>query len=270
VTPIAHSRDTVGPMALTVADVALLDGVITGVSAPSPASLSGVKLGVNRAYFFKDLDADTKAVTDAALERLRRAGVTIVEVDMPELSKLNDAASFPVALYEAYDDLAAYLAKYQTGKTVAQIAQAIASKDVKGTYDGLVVPRKLPAPQGVVDAAPAYKAAMEQGRPALHKHFADTFAKYGIDALVGPTTPHVAVAQGPEASSLPTFLLFIRNTDPGSNAGIPGLTIPAGLGPTTGLPVGLSLDGPRGSDARLLAIGMAIENLLGRTPPPKR
>ena len=86
----------------------------------------------------------------------------------------------------------------------------------------------------------------------------------------GPTTPHVAVAQGPEASSLPTFLLFIRNTDPGSNGGIPGLTIPAGLGPATGLPVGLSLDGPRGSDTRLLAIGMAIENVLGRTPPPKR
>ena len=64
--------------------------------------------------------------------------------------------------------------------------------------------------------------------------------------------------------------LFIRNTDPGSNAGIPGPTIPAGLGPTAGLPVGLSLDGPRGSDERLLAIGLAIESVLGRTPAPKR
>ena len=62
----------------------------------------------------------------------------------------------------------------------------------------------------------------------------------------------------------------LSNTDPGSNAGIPGLTIPAGLGPTTGLPVGISLDGPRGGDERLLAIGIAIEHVLGRTPPPKR
>jgi mandelamide amidase len=46
--------------------------------------------------------------------------------------------------------------------------------------------------------------------------------------------------------------------------------VPAGLGPTTGLPVGLALDGPRGSDARLLALGLAIERLLGRTPPPRR
>jgi indoleacetamide hydrolase len=270
VTPIAHSRDTVGPMAQTVADVALLDAVITGRSVPAPASLAGVKLGVYRAYFFKDLDADTRAVTDAALAKLTQAGATIVEVDMPELQKLNDAASFPVALYEAYADLGAYLAKYQTGKSVEHVAREIASKDVKATYEGLVLTRKLPAPSGVVDAAPVYKAAMEQARPALLKHFADTFQKHGVEALVAPTTPHVAVAQGPEASALPTFLLFIRNTDPGSNAGIPGLTVPAGLGPATGLPVGLSLDGPRGSDLRLLALGMAIEKVLGRTPPPRR
>ena len=111
---------------------------------------------------------------------------------------------------------------------------------------------------------------MRDARPALLKVYTDTFQRYGIDALIAPTTPAVAATQGPEASSLPTFLLFIRNTDPGSNAGIPGLTIPAGLGSSTGLPVGISLDGPRGSDVRLLAIGMAIERVLGRTPPPGR
>ena len=270
VTPIAHSRDTVGPMAQTVADVALLDAVITEGRVVAPASLSGVKLGVYRAYFWKDLDPDTKAVAEAALDKLRGAGVAIVEVDMPELQRTNDAASFPVALYEAYDDLKAYLEKYGTGKRIEEVAAAIASKDVKGTYDGLVMPRKLPAPNGVVDAAPAYQAAMTQARPALLKVFGDTFQRYGIDALVGPTTPAVAVPQGPGASSLETFLRFIRNTDPGSNAGIPGLTVSAGLGPTTGLPVGLSLDGPRGSDERLLALGRAIETVLGRTPAPKR
>src|SRR3989475_2340862 len=140
VTPIAHSRDTVGPMARTVTDVAQLDSVIVHGKLPPTASLDGVRLGVYRAYFFADLDADTKAVIDAALEKLKAAGVTIVEGDMPDLKTLNDAVSFPVALYEAYDDLAAYLAKYRTGKTVEQVAAAIASQDVKGTYDTLVVP----------------------------------------------------------------------------------------------------------------------------------
>src|SRR5256885_15912131 len=66
---------------------------------------------------------------------------SIVEVDMPDLKALNDRVSFPVALFEAYDDLKAYLAKYHTGKTVEQVAAAIASKDVKSTYETLVVPR---------------------------------------------------------------------------------------------------------------------------------
>ena len=108
-----------------------------------------------------------------------------------------------------------------------------------------------------MDAAPVYEAAMKTARPALQRHFAETFQRARIDALIAPTTPRVAVEQGPQASSPETFLLFIRNTDPGSNAGLPGVTIPAGLGPTTGLPIGISLDGPRGSDTRLLAISWA-------------
>ena len=269
VAPISHTRDTVGPMARTVADVALLDAVITGGKVSAPASLKDVKLGVYRPYFFNNLDADTSSVMSAALEKLAKAGATIVEVAMPELQQLNDAASFPVALYEAYDDMRVYLHKHHTGKTVEELAAVIMSQDVKGVYNGLVVPRKLPTPNGLIDAAPVYQAAIEQARPALIKHYADTFAAYGIDALIFPTTPHVAVPQGPDASKLETMLLFIQNTDPGSNAGVPGLSIPAGLGPTTGLPVGIEIDGPRGSDQRLLAIGMAIEKVLGPTPAPK-
>src|SRR5439155_11958852 len=95
-------------------------------------------------------------------------------------------------------------------------------------------------------------------------------AAAALRALVLATTPSVAVPQGPEASSFETFVRFIRNTDPGSNARMPGLTIPAGLGPTTGLPVGVSLDGLPDSDERLLAVGLAIERVLGRPTQPKR
>lgn len=269
ITPISHTRDTAGPMARTVADVALLDAVITGQKPVRAAGLRGVKLGLYRAYYFADLDADTRAVTDAALARLRAAGAQIIEVDMPDLARLNGATSFPVALYEAYDDLAAYLQKHGTNLTVEAVAAQIASKDVKGTYDALVIPRKLPGPDGLVDARPAYDNAIKVTRPALIKHYADTFAKYGIDALIYPSNPQVAVKQGPEAAALPVFLNFIRNLDPNSNAGIPSLGIAAGLGPVTGLPVGIQIDGPGGSDRRLLEIGMGIEQVLGRLPPPK-
>jgi mandelamide amidase len=66
---------------------------------------------------------------------------------------------------------------------------------------------------------------------------------------------------------VPTFQTFIRNTDPGSNAGIPGLTVPIGL-TRDGLPVGIEFDGPAGSDRDLLGLGLATENLVGRLPAP--
>jgi mandelamide amidase len=61
---------------------------------------------------------------------------------------------------------------------------------------------------------------------------------------------------------VPTFQTFIRNTDPGSNAGIPSLVVPAGV-TRDGLPVGLELDGAAGSDRDLLRVGLALEELLG-------
>jgi Asp-tRNA(Asn)/Glu-tRNA(Gln) amidotransferase A subunit family amidase len=267
VTPISHTRDTAGPMAIAVADVALLDRVIAGGSPLRPADLKRVRLGVVPA-FFANLDADTRAVTDAALAKLRAAGVKLVDVDMPGLTELNGAVGFPVALYEAYDDIAAYLAKYPTGIDISQLAAGVASPDVKGTFDGLIIPRKLPTANGVTDAKPAYAHAMRVARPALQKLYADTFRKNRLDALVFPTVPRVALAAAPEASSPENFGALIQNTDPGSNAGIPGLQVPAGLGATSGLPVGIEFDGPAGSDRKLLALGLAVEALWGRLPPP--
>ena len=123
-------------------------------------------------------------------------------------------------------------------------------------------------PNGLVDARPVYDAAIRTHRPALQRIYASAFAAQRLDALVFPTTPTVATVQRPEASALEVFGLFIQNTDPGSNAGLPGLSLPAGLG-ASGLPVGLELDGPAGSDVRLLAIGMAVEAVLGPLPAPR-
>jgi indoleacetamide hydrolase len=270
ITPISHTRDTAGPMAQTVADLELLDRIISGRRSVAPANLRTVRLGLFHG-FLKNADDETQAAFDKALDRARKAGVTIVEVDMPRLAELNGLVGFPLALYEAYDDVGAYLKQWGIGKTVEDITKTIASPDVKGTYEGLVVPRKLPGPNNtVVDAKPGYDAAIKQHRPALIAHYKETFAKHKLDALVFPTVPKVAIPSNPDASSLNNFLLFIQNTDPGSNAGLPGLTLPIGRGSASGLPIGLELDGQGGSDARLLAIGMALEKLYGRLDPPKQ
>jgi mandelamide amidase len=104
----------------------------------------------------------------------------------------------------------------------------------------------------------------------LQQLYRDTFAKNHLDAIVFPTVPKVAMDANPDSSSVPNFVLYIQNTDPGSNAGIPGIQIPIALGATSKLPVGMELDGPAGSDRRLLSIGLALEKLLGKIPPPAK
>ena len=268
IAPISHTRDTAGPMAATVADVAILDRIIAGGGAVTPANLKEVRLGVVKTML-ANLDGDTEAAFRAALDKLKSAGVTIVDVEMAKLGELNGKVGFPLALYEAYDDMVAYLKKSGTGVSIEDLAKGITSPDVKGTYDGLVIPRKLPGPNNtVVDAKPAYDDAMKTARPALQALYKDTFAKNKLDAIVFPTVPKVAIAAQPDSSSLENFLLFIQNTDPGSNAGVPGIQIPVALGASSKLPVGIELDGPAGSDRRLLAIGMAMEKIFGRLPAP--
>ncbi|WGD56509.1 indoleacetamide hydrolase [Bradyrhizobium sp. CB1650] len=270
IAPISHTRDTAGPMAATMADVAALDRVIAGGGAIAPANLKQVRIGVAKTMQ-ANLDDDTDAAFKGAIDKLKAQGVSVVDVEMPELAELNGKVSFPVAIFEANDDMVAYLKRTGTGLTIEALSKEIASPDVKGTYDGLVIPRKLPGPDNtVVDAKPAYDAAMKTGRPALQALYRATFAKNRLDAIAFPTTPKVAITANPDSSSLPNFLLFIQNTDPGSNAGIPGIQIPVSLGASSKLPVGLELDGPAGSDRRLLAIGVAMEKVFGRLPPPAR
>ena len=269
IAPISHTRDTAGPMAGSMADVALLDRVIGGGGRIEAAGLKGVRLGLVAAMM-ANLDDDTKAATSAALEKLKAAGVTVVDVEMPKLAELNGQVGFPVALYEAYDDMVVFL-KRGPKISIEDLAKQISSPDVKGTYDGLVIPRKLPGPNNtVVDAKPAYEAAIKTARPALQQLYRETFANNHLDAIVFPTVPKVAIDSNPDSSSVPNFVLYIQNTDPGSNAGVPGVQIPIALGATSKLPVGLELDGPAGSDRRLLAIGLSLEKLFGPIPPPAK
>ena len=267
IVPIAHTRDTPGPIARTVDDLVLLDGAITGGPTElDPVALEGVRLGVAEA-FTGGLSSEVQGVWDAALAKLEDAGVTLVPVDMPEVMALNEKIGFPVALYEVGVDLPAFLNDWKTGVSLQQVADGVASPDVRFVFDNFVVgDKKMPAE--------AYEAAMGMFRPQLQTLYAETFAADRLDALVFPTA---IIAAPPKEGSgetvelngerVPTFQTVIRNTDPGSNAGLPGLTLPIGL-TEGGLPVGLELDGPGFTDRHLLAIGLAMEDLFGTLPPP--
>src|SRR5262245_11506339 len=268
ITPIAHTRDTAGPMARTVADLVLLDDVIAGAKDKvTAANLKGLRIGVPKAYYFDGVDAETEKLTLAAIDKLKAAGTEIVDVDMPGLKDLDDKISFPVALFEANVDLAKYLKKFGIPSDVKGVAAQIKSPDVKGVFDGMVLPgaQKAIPPQ-------TYNAALA-ARPKLQKLFADAFAKNRIAAIAFAMTPLPAAPIGDDETTklngqdVPTFPTFIRNADPGSNAGIPGIAIPIAR-TQAGLPIGLGLDGPAGSDRTLLSIGLALEKLFGQLQAP--
>ena len=267
VVPISHTRDTVGPMGRSVADVALLDSVITATPLAVALPLRGLRIGVP-ASFWAGLDLQVAAVMAAARSQLQAAGVVFVNVDIPTLAEVNAKVSFPLALHEPIADIPAYLAATGvTGISLADVAAGVASPDVKAAFGAILA-----------DAfGKDYDAAMRTHRPRLRSLYEAYFRSAVLDAMMFPTTIAPAalidVARGSGQVSVnggapaDSFATFIRNTDPGSNAGIPGLSLPAGL-TGSGLPVGLELDGPVGSDRRLLGIGLAMEALLGALPAP--
>jgi len=269
VVPIARSRDTVGPMGLCMADVALLDAVITGQAALEPIHLARLRVGVVPG-FWANMDDDTRALTEATVRQLESVGVRFVEVPEARLQEMNEAVGFPVVFHEAYDDMVAYLREQGPGISIDRLYAQIASPDVKGIYEAFVLARKTFGPHGsLVDVAPIYETAMATGRPALRAHYHELFVRHRLDAFIFPTTPVVAPVAHPDVSLPENFQLLIQNTEPAASAGLASIQLPIGLGARSGLPVGMELDGPAGSDRRLLAIGLAIENVIGRIAMPR-
>ena len=264
VVPISHTRDTPGPMTRSVADCALLDSVVTGSAAPSAAaSLKGLRLGVPRAHFWSPLDAETARLMEDVLARLKDAGAVLIEADIADVARLDGEAGFPIALYETVTDLNAYLAGHGSPLRYAELVAQCASPDVAGLLQSLHGEAAIPEA--------AYRHALDVLRPQLQAAYSDHFRRHEIDAVVFPTTPLPAAPIGDDETVLlngervPTFFTFIRNSSPGSVAGIPGVSLPAAL-TAAGLPLGIELDAAEGADARLLAIALAVERVLPKLP----
>lgn len=259
VVPISKTRDTVGVMARTVADIALVDGVVSGDTADlQGVELAGLRIGVPREYFYADLEPSVATRMERLMHSLHAAGVTLVEESIPDIGKLNEAVSFPVAMYEARRCLEEYLAQSAPHVKVADIVAQIASPDVKPVYEATANPDVIPEN--------VYRAAIELHRPALQRAIAQYLDRHRLDAYLVPTCCLTARPIGHDETvelngrQVSTFFTYIRNTEPSSNAGTPSISIPIGTS-DAGLPVGAMLEGRAGSDRRLLAIAGAISGL---------
>lgn len=261
IAPISKTRDTAGPIARCVADLALLDSVMTGQLNTPVINLHDLRLGVPNDYFWENLDPDMSEAANSALENLKAKGVQLVPVQLPDIGKLDEEVSFIVVLHEFVRDMTGYLQQKREGIDFKTLISQIGSPDVRAIA--------LPLIQGGTISVDAYETALA-ARRRLQALYDEVFTSQGLHALAFPTTPRTAALIGEDETvelngqSVPTFSTFIRNADPGSNAGIPGLSLPIGL--VNGLPAGLSIDGPMNSDRQLLAIGAAIESALPNMP----
>jgi mandelamide amidase len=267
--PITPLFDQIGSHARGVQDLILFDQMMTGQArAPAPGRLKGLRLGIARDYYFEGIDSAVARVVEAALERLRAAGATIVEAPLPGMAALVSQVTGPVQLHDAGPALTAYLRESGSAVTLeALVAQA--SPDIRGLLSRFA----LPGAAGAISEA-AYRAAVDVHRPAMQRRLADWFATNRVSAMLMPATmttaPPIGQADTVEIDGRRVAFqqAVARNISPGSTAGLPGLVLPAGLTPA-GLPAAIELDGPAGSDRALLAIGLAVERALGPIPAPK-
>jgi amidase len=276
--PLALTFDTAGPMARSVYDVAAMLSAMAGVDAAdaatsraqgrtvadyttglTPDALKGARIGVARDFFGADEEVDW--VMESALDAMRRAGATTVDVRYPKWL-LDGKGEFYSAIRwpEFPVQIAQYLAttgpKYP--KTLDEMI-ARARQFTSPRADGAVpnTPRwtlfTREASSGSLEDA-RYTAVRDHVLPAVRVVVEGLLAEHRLDAIVYPT-----------ASRRPSLLA--GPADPGNTpsatnianlTGFPDLIVPAGF-TSTALPVSISFFGPAFSEPRLLALGYSFE-----------
>ena len=264
IAPISTTRDTPGPLARSIADLALIDAVITGETpVVSAAPLKGVRLAVPRRFFWEDLETETERLCTDALKAIEAAGAELVEIDLSAVRDLDEACGFSIALYEWRRDFDRYLRDEGLTLSLEEVAAAIASPDVKAIV-------QLSLDPATAVSEPVYREALNRHRADLVATYRRGFAQAGAQALLFPTVPLVPPRIGDDQQIalngrlLSPFASIGRNMGPPSVAGLPGITIPVGQ-TTAGLPVGLAVDAPSGQDRRLLALALGLERAVGRS-----
>lgn len=266
--PISSLFDQAGPHARSVADIALFDAVASGDHQPlAVPSLKGIRLAVARGYFYAGLDAEVERLTAAALAKLTAAGAEIIEADVPDLDNLIGLITDQVQNHDVRIELPKYLKAYGASVRFEDVV-AQASPDIRAIFERDV----LPGGPGFVSEE-AYRAAVDVHLPKLRRTYRDYFARTGAKAMVLPATMVTAPRIGEDrevqirGQAVPFDVAVARNIAPGSTAGLPGLVLPVGVA-DDGLPVAIELDGPAASDRSLLALGVAVERVLGPVTPP--
>ncbi len=289
--PISHSQDSVGLIARTVRDAALLLGSLAGPDPADPATtagkdryfkdytqfldrdgLKGARLGVARQVYFEH-DRRTVAVMDAAIRAMRERGAIIVDpADITTAQEIKESQDvWTVLRYEFKHGLNAYLSTriedpaHPEGRVLTSLAEIIAfnsaNRDREMPYFGQDIFEQAGATGGL--NAEAYRQALANNRRRGGRDGIDAaLAKYKLAALIAPT-------------GQPAWPIDLLNGDPVTTVsstpaalvGYPIVTVPAGS--VGGLPVGISFMGGAFSERTLIRLAYAFEQATQARQSPR-
>ena len=270
VIPLSDTQDVAGPLARSVADLAIMldatvgsdkrDAITAGADAHvpksyadalQPGSLKGARIGVLRSLFtIVPDDGDGKLVYDQAITAMRNAGAEVIEVAIPGLDEMLTESG---SMYEFVEDLRRYLAAHP-GAPVASLEEIVKA----GLHHDQLDKRLRDPLAGPDRSSPGYQVLLAK-RTVARAATDALLTKERLDALLYPTSLGRPPVIGAENIASNCRLSVVT--------GLPALAIPAGFTPR-GLPVGLELLGAAFAEPRLLALGHGWEQLAKPRQPP--
>ena len=253
--PIAHSQDTAGPMGRHVVDVAILLDAMRGTAnsgaVPSP-QIEGARIGVDRRYFLRRFGGDPHIVdvVEDGLDMMRGLGATLVDTDTGNPNGYGDA-ELTVLLFEFKVQIAEYLATldHTDMRTLADlIAFNTDHCAAEMRFFGQEIFEMAEATSGDLTDPEYTQARARCVRKSRDEGIDAALARDHLDAIVAPS--------------------YSFASSPAAVAGYPDVAIPIGF-TSAGVPAGVWMYGPAGSEARLLRFAADIEAVRGALPTPQ-
>ena len=267
------SLDSVGVLARSAADVALVFGLIAGhdprdatsqtipvpaIDLDGPLSLEGLRIGVPQEYFIQGIQPEVSAAVQAAITVLQGLGAEVKSIHLPHTEY-----ALPVYYLIAPAEASANLARYDgirygprlSGETMWDIFF-----HTRGQKFGPEVKRRIMLGTYALSAGyyDAYYGQAQKVRTLIKRDFDQAFER--VDLIAAPATPSTAFRFGEHTDDPLAMYLEDIFTLPANLAGIPGLALPAGFD-QQGLPVGMQLMAPLFQEARLLQVAHAYQQL---------
>lgn len=275
--PFASSLDQVGPMGRTVQDVALAYAAIHGPDAARDATsrefpfehrqcddLQGLIIGVPREYFAMELQSEVRSALEEALRQLEGLGARVREVSLPS-AQHTLSAYYTLSSAEA----ASNLARYDGVKYGYSAPQQETLEDLyvhtRSQGFGDEAKRRILLGAFVLcsEQNDAYYRRAQGVRQRITRELVTAFE--GCDVIVTPTSPTTAFPLGQHRAAPTGMYAADACAVPASLAGLPALSLPCGRD-SNGLPIGLQLVGPEGSEGALLSAAGCYETAVGGFP----